>query len=71
MSCWWSSAPAWPSVREWPLNGTNMSKVLGATCGRGRVSWSEALPAQLCSLGVDDLVDRELFDVRWPLHLHP
>ena len=20
---------------------------------------------------VDDLVDRELFDVRWPLHLHP
>src|SRR6202011_1203747 len=23
------------------------------------------------TLGVDDLVDRELFDVRWPLHLHP
>jgi hypothetical protein len=32
----------------------------------------DSQPAQLCcSLGVDDLVDRELFDVRWPLHLHP
>ena len=31
-------------------------------------------PSQRSSTGplrVDDLVDRELFDVRWPLHLHP
>src|SRR5436190_22916333 len=44
---------------------------LGTTCGRAGSRGRRALPAQLCSLGVDDLVDRELFDVRWPLHLHP
>jgi hypothetical protein len=56
-----SVAPGFKCPRLWVLRAV----------GQGLAGRDPAPCRLCCALGVDDLVDRELFDVRRPLHLHP